>query len=215
MTHPVASPFPPPPTETRGPRPATVAVAVPLQGVAVLFSLLLTAVAWATHLHWLDLIDQARREVPGADPAAVAGERAWDQGMTIVATVLLGLTALWFGATLLPMWRGSPFSERLFELSGSDTHWTDLAGPTLGLLLVLLLIAAFALLLVPPSNRWYAPRPAAVQPPYPMPYGGYPLYYHPSAYGAPTGTGPAAAPASGGSAGPVQDSQAGEIPPHR
>jgi hypothetical protein len=75
---------------------------------------------------------------------------------------------------------GDPFSDRLFELSASRAHWTDVVGPILLLLLVLLLIAVFVLLLVRPSNRWYSPRRLPAYGPYAAPaYGSYPYPIHP------------------------------------
>jgi hypothetical protein len=232
MTAPVAPFSQLSPAASGGPRPATVTVAAWLQGAAVLLGFLLIIVAWSAHMHWLDLIDQASQSV-GADPAAVAAERGSDLTGTVVATVLLGLAVLWFGGTLVPMWRGSnvarivslvgsglvglagfvlifcgfglgflfaglflsgpmepmpdgsdpfedvgsgdPFSDRLYELSGNSTYWTDVVGPIIVLLLGMLLIAVFVLLLVRPSNRWYSRR--QVQP-Y-GPYAGHGSYLYP------------------------------------
>jgi hypothetical protein len=234
-----------------------------LQGAAVLLSLLLIIVVWSAHVHWLDLIEQAIRSVPGADPAAVAAERESDLIGTVVATVLAGLAALWFGGTLVPMWRGSnvgrilslvgsglislggfvlifcgfglgllfaglflstpmdptadgsdpfaaedlgggdPFSDRLYDLSDNNMHWTDAAGPTILVLMVMLLIAVFVLLLVRPSTRWYSPRPVQPYGPHPAAYGSYhyPMYpyqaypYPPAGYPVPNVTPPATGPA--------------------
>jgi hypothetical protein len=278
MTAPVA-PFPQlTPAASRGSRPATALVAVSLQGAVVLLSLLMIIVVWFAHAHWLDLIDQASRSVSGADPAAVAAERESDLTGTVVATVLLGLAVLWFGGTLVPMWRGSnaarivslvgsglitlggfvlifcgfalgflfaglflsvpmepmadgsdpfgaedlgsgdPFSDRLYELSGNSLHWTDAVGPSVMVLLVMLLIAVFVLLLVRPSNRWYSPR--RVQPYglyaaaqgsylYPIyPYQAYPSQPagYPVPHLAPPPTGPVPAAAA-----PVEPPAAGDV----
>lgn len=238
MTTPVvpsASPAPP-----RPPRPATAAVAVWLQAAVVLLCLVLIGAAWYDHVRWLDLIDEAARLEPGTVPAVAAAERQSNLIGAVVATVLLGLAALWFGGTLPGLWRGvnaarvvslvgggligfggvvlgccgvfsgmflvaflfslpmepgpmdpaapggpsgwedypvDPFQDRLYELSQRHPAWTDFAVPVLGLLAVALLLTIFALLLVPPSNRWYSPRPLPAGP-----FPGYPYAHLPQAY---------------------------------
>ncbi|WP_155388737.1 hypothetical protein [Catellatospora paridis] len=229
----------------RGPRPATATVAVWLQGAAVLLCGLLIGLAWLAHLHMTELIDEAARLAPGTAPAVVAAERDADLVATIVMTVVLGLMTAWFGATLVPLWRGAnvgrimslvgagliafggvalsclglfsllllaplfllpmdpadpmtdgtdpfadlgsgdPFIDKLYELSGEQPHWTDVAPGLLLPLLAALLLATFVLLLVPPSNRWYSRRPAPPRGMYPghpypgHPYPGYPVHLHP------------------------------------
>jgi hypothetical protein len=136
-----------------------------------------------------------------------------------MASVLFGGIALWFGATLWPVWRGSniarivtavgagmqsavavllfcsggffglmflpliasdpgfegedpsldpglyeedPFYDKLFQLQDSGAGiWPGLVLVMGGLLLTLLAGALLVLLLVPPSNRWFSPRPPA------------------------------------------------------
>jgi hypothetical protein len=172
-----------------------------------------------------------------------------------VLTVVAGLAVSWFGATLLPLWRGSniarvlslvgsgivglagflttccgmlsgllflslldslpmepdpaasdpaaplpadpfldedPFTRHLYDLAARDAAWAELVLGVAIPLAVLALVAVFVLLLVPPSNRWYSPRPA--QPP--MPGHPYPAYGHPAyQYPAPLYPAPPAEPA--------------------
>ncbi len=74
-----------------------------------------------------------------------------------------------------PFFDEDPFTERLYELSDRDLAWLDGLVPLLGGLAMMLLVAIFVLLVVPPSNRWFSPRP-------PQPFSGqpYPGYAYPA-----------------------------------
>lgn len=88
-----------------------------------------------------------------------------------------------------------PFHDKLFELqnSGAGT-WPGAAVAMGGLLLTLLAGALLVLLLVPPSNRWFSPRPLTPRPLTPGPTA-VPVYY-PVHYPAP-GPAPGMLPAPG------------------
>lgn len=224
-----AVPTDPAPVTERGPRPATATVAAALQLGIVLLALGLIAAAWIGYISHDEMIDRAVKLVPEADPEVVASERSSNRFGSVMASVLSSGIALWFGATLWPVWRGSnlarvvtavgagmqtavavliscgggvfglmflpliagdpgleggdpltdpglyeedPFYDKLFQLQDSGAGM--LPGMVLGIgmmLLALLAGALLVLLLVPPSNRWFSPRP-------PSPVAtGVPIYY--------------------------------------
>jgi hypothetical protein len=216
---------------SRGPRPATVVVAGVLQIVAVVFLLGLVAIAWfarAQHDGWA--AEAARLATPG--PGELEAEYAGNLVMAIAVSVVAGGAALWLGATVWPLLRGSnvarilaavaafgiaglsvlaavgsfllgflfiamfaaiPFEDPGFSdvppdsgdfSSGSafqDTLWEMQGGPAVADVMPLLvfastaLLAAVAILLViGPTNRWYAPERAVRARAYPVYY--YPVY---------------------------------------
>ncbi|BCJ71875.1 hypothetical protein CS0771_14190 [Catellatospora sp. IY07-71] len=78
-----------------------------------------------------------------------------------------------------PFFDEDPFTERLYQLSDRDVAWLEWLVPLAGGLALLLLVGVFVLLLVPPSNRWFAPRPPQPFSGHPYPGYGYPAYPHP------------------------------------
>ncbi|MEV4416233.1 hypothetical protein [Catellatospora sp. NPDC049609] len=144
MTTPVST-YAAPHPQDRGPRPATAAVAAWLQGAVALLAASLIPFAWYMHARWTGLIDEAVRSTPGVDLDVVAAERSSSLFGAIVFTVVAGLTVLWFGGTLAPLWRGSNVA-RVMSLVGSGMvglggALTTCCGMLSGLLFLPLLIS--------------------------------------------------------------------------
>ncbi|NUO57708.1 MAG: hypothetical protein HOV78_13640, partial [Hamadaea sp.] len=113
----------------RGPRPATVTIGAAFQAAAVVVFLLLIAAAWLTRAQYDGFADEAARLV-STRPGELEAEHDSNLTMAIVISVLVALPALWFGATLWPLFRGANVA-RILAAIGAFTI------PGLGLLMVI------------------------------------------------------------------------------
>jgi hypothetical protein len=203
-----------------------VRVAFWLQFGAVVVLLGLAGLVASYAVHFDHVISEVAARFPGASDE-VGSERTGNLVSALVLGIPVLLLAIWYGATLMPVWRGSNVARILvFVAAGgmtllglsqvcsggfpllllsfafddgeyadgtdgaqgfldalynrSDTFTDVAAGVGVGgLLLVILLSGAVALLLaVPPSHRYFVPRAAVPPMPMAVPYG----YLHPGPY---------------------------------
>lgn len=117
------------PAAQRGPRPATVLVAVILQCAAIALLLAIVALAWFARAQQDGYADEAAR-LTGPAPGVLAAEHSSNLAMAAVISVLAGLPALWFAATVWPMLRGSNVARILAAIGAFGI-------PGLGLLMTL------------------------------------------------------------------------------
>ncbi|MEV6965505.1 hypothetical protein AB0M47_10340 [Hamadaea sp. NPDC051192] len=113
----------------RGPRPATVTIGAAFQAAAVVVFLLLIAAAWIARAQYDGYADEAARLV-SARPGELDAEHSSNLTMAIAISVLAGLPALWFAATLWPLFRGANVARILAAIGA-------FAIPALGLLMVI------------------------------------------------------------------------------
>lgn len=100
----------------RAPRPATVLVAGVLQIVAVVFLLGLVVLAWFARAQYDGWATQAARLV-SAEPGEVQAEYTSNLVMAVFVSVLAGGAAIWLGATVWPLLRGSNVARILAAIA--------------------------------------------------------------------------------------------------
>ncbi|MCP2325972.1 hypothetical protein HDA40_004479 [Hamadaea flava] len=94
-----------PTVSQRGPRPATVTIGAAFQAASVVVFLLLIAAAWIARAQYDAYADEAARLV-STRPGELDAEHSSNLAMAIAISVLAGLPAGWFAATLWPLFRG-------------------------------------------------------------------------------------------------------------